>query len=90
MIDIFFITDKTNLLLKLTGWEMLTISTQYDPVNLKITIRAHLKDKIISTTQLPERLLSDDSINNQKKIATKLHEFAVLSYDHYMHAKPLE
>lgn len=90
MIDIFFLTDKTNLLLKVTGWEMLTISIQYDPVNLKNKIRVHLNDEVIGATQLPDSLLSDDSINNQKKIATKLHEFAVLSYDHYMNAKHLE
>lgn len=90
MIDIFFLVDKTNLLLKVTGWEILTISMQYDPVNMEIKIRVHLNGEIIGTTQMPESLLSDDSVNSQKKIATRLHEFAVLSYNHYMNAKHLE
>lgn len=90
MIDIFFLVDKTNLLLKLTGWEILSISIQYDPVRLENKIRVHLNGEIINATQIPDHLLSNDSINNQKKLATRLHEFAVLSYDHYMNAKHLE
>lgn len=90
MIDIFFIVDKTNLLLKLTGWEILTVSIQYDPVNLKNKIKVHLNGEVIGATQIPDYLISNDSINNQKKLAQRLHEFAVLTYDHYMNAKHLE
>lgn len=90
MIDIFFITDKTNLLLKLTGWEILTVSAQYDLVNLQNKIRVHLNGEVIGATHIPDRLLSNDTINDQKKLATRLHEFAVLSYNHYMNTKHLE
>lgn len=83
--DIFFIIDKTNALLRATGWEMLTISAMVDPVNLIIKITARLNGEVIGTTQLPDRLFADDYINNQKKLVVKLHEFAIISYDAITH-----
>lgn len=87
--DIFFITEKTNLLLKATGWEMLTISMKFDPVCLVATIQARLNGEVIGTTQIKEYLFSCES-DKQKKLVAKLHEFAVVSYDHYINAKRLD
>lgn len=85
MTDIFFITDKTNALLKATGWDMLTISIQLDMLNMDVKIRAHLNNEVIGNTQLPYRLLSNDTLDEQKKIVVKLHEFAINSYDAIIH-----
>ena len=77
MTDIFFITDKTNALLKATGWDMLTISIQLDMLNMDVKIRAHLNNEVIGNTQLPYRLLSNDTLDEQKKIVVKFYLYSL-------------
>lgn len=88
--SIFFIIDKTNALLKATGWETLTVSAQVNPVEMVVKIMARLSGEAIGTTQLPDRLFTDDSVIEQNKMVVRLHNFAVESYDHYTNAKYLE
>lgn len=78
--DIFFIVDKTNALLKATGWDMLTISIIHDALNMYITVRVHYYSNIIGETKLSDNLLSDD-LYTQHKLVTNLHSFAVMAYD---------
>lgn len=78
--DIFFIADKTNALLKATGWDTLTISIIHDALNMYIRVRVHYYNEIIGETKLSDDVLSDD-LYKQNKLVTDLHTFAVMTYD---------
>lgn len=84
--DIFFIVDKTNALLKATGWDTLTISMLHDALNMYITVKVHLNNDIIGETKLPDNVLTDD-LYKQNKLVGKLHEFAVISYDTHINRR---
>lgn len=85
MMDIFFVVDKTNALLKATVSEELFISAHVDPINDTVQIRAHLNSEVIGTTQLQYALLWDDTLDKQQIITGRLHDFAVSSYDKFIH-----
>ena len=88
MIDIFFIVDKTNSLLKATGWDMHTISAQVNMLDMMIKIRANLNGETIDTAHLPYNDLTNDTLDNQKILVGKLHRFAVYAYTHHSTTPP--
>lgn len=83
--DIFFVVDKTNALLKATGWKELFISVHIDACNDTVKIRAHLNNEVIGTTHLPYNYLLNYPLENQNILVNKLHQFVVLSYDTFIH-----
>lgn len=83
MIDMFFIVDKTNALLKATGWDNLYLSVNINMRDMIIKISAHLNNDVIDTTFLPYNIIYDTTLTAHNNLVSKLHHFAVISYDRY-------
>jgi hypothetical protein len=83
MIDMFFLIDKSNALLKATGWADLHLSVNINMRDMIIKITAHLNNKPINTASLPYNTLYDTTLTAHNKLIGRLHEFAINSYDIY-------